>query len=184
MLYYFDLSCTSKTTVALGERVAISRWVGLSLSRIRKRSGRVWRRGMHWMKMNKTSEYSCFQTRFLAPCCSVERSVRHSPAPCRLSLLWDRVSEHARYPSFSILLYFNRCRKPSTINVTRSKKTQHIVQCTYGVMPVHVPQVENFKNAVFVILMSKNLSTDFCHRLRRVSISFKGEISYHFNLPS
>ena len=32
-------------------------------------------------------------------------TARHSPAPCRLSLLRDRVSEYARYPSFSILLY-------------------------------------------------------------------------------
>ena len=37
MLCYFNLSGTSKTTVALVERVAISGWVGLSLSRIGKR---------------------------------------------------------------------------------------------------------------------------------------------------
>ena len=37
---------------------------------------------------------------------------------------------------------------------------------------------------VFVIFMSKNLSTNLCHRLWRLTVSYKGEISLHFDLPS
>ena len=64
MLCYIDLSCTSETTVALGELVAISRWVGLSPSWIGKRRDGVWRRGVHWTKRIRTSEHSCFRNPF------------------------------------------------------------------------------------------------------------------------
>ena len=36
----------------------------------------------------------------------LQGTTQHSPTPYRLNLLWDQVSEHAWYPSFSILLYF------------------------------------------------------------------------------
>ena len=32
--------------------------------------------------------------------------------------------------------------------------------------------------------MPKNLSTNLCRRLRRLTVSYKGEVSLHFNLPS
>ena len=32
--------------------------------------------------------------------------------------------------------------------------------------------------------MPKNLSTNLCRRLRRLTVSYKGEISLHFDLPS
>ena len=73
--------------------------------------------GWKWIQ---TSKHSCSKTRFLGALlqhwmfCKGSHSrcgegwpqgtARHSPTPCRLSLLLDQVSEHARYPSFSILL--------------------------------------------------------------------------------
>ena len=36
----------------------------------------------------------------------------------------------------------------------------------------------------FVIFMSENLSVNLCCHLRRVNVSYQGEISLHFNLPS
>ena len=35
-----------------------------------------------------------------------------------------------------------------------------------------------------LLFMSKNLSTNICHRLQRLIVSYKGEISLHFDLPS
>ena len=54
-----------------------------------------------------------------------------------------------------------------------------VMQCTFL-----VPQVENCLSLVFVIFMSKNLSTNLCRRLWRVNVSYQGEISLHFDLPS
>ena len=47
-----------------------------------------------------------------------------------------------------------------------------------------VPQVKICQIRVFVIFISKNLSTNLCHNLRRVNVSYQGEISLHFDLPS
>ena len=47
-----------------------------------------------------------------------------------------------------------------------------------------VPQVKKCQSWVFVIYMPKNLSTNLCRRLRRLTVSYKGEVSLHFNLPS
>ena len=49
-----------------------------------------------------------------------------------------------------------------------------------------VPRVKKYQIPVFVILVSKNLSTTLncCHRLRMVNVSFQGEISLHSDLPS
>ena len=37
---------------------------------------------------------------------------------------------------------------------------------------------------VFVIFISENLSTNLCQHLRRLNVSYNGEISLHFDLPS
>ena len=55
----------------------------------------------------------------------------------------------------------------------------HMAQCAFI-----VPQVKKCQNSVFVIFMSKNLSTNLCCRLWRVNVSYQGEISHHFDLPS
>ena len=47
-----------------------------------------------------------------------------------------------------------------------------------------VPQVKKCWSRVFIIFMSKNLSTNLCCHLRRLTVSYKGEISLHFDLPS
>ena len=47
-----------------------------------------------------------------------------------------------------------------------------------------VAQVKKCQSWVFVIFMPKNLPTNLCHRLRRLTVSYKGEISLHFDLPS
>ena len=93
--------------------------------------------GRKWIR---TSEHSCSETRFLGTLlqrwtfCKGSHSrcgegwpqgtARYSPTPCHLSLFRDRVSEHARYPSFSTLLYLAvlaptpaiHCLKVSEIN--------------------------------------------------------------------
>ena len=62
---------------------------------------------------------------------------------------------------------------------TRHVARTHIAQCVFL-----VPQVENSQIPVFVIFMSKNLSTNLCHHLWRVNLSYQGEISLRFDLPS
>ena len=42
----------------------------------------------------------------------------------------------------------------------------------------------NYQSPVFVIFMWKNLSTNLCCHLRRLVVSYKGETSLHFDLPS
>ena len=69
-------------------------------------------------------------------------------------------------------------------NVTVYGKIRHMgsalfTQCTFS-----IPQVEKYQSPVFVIFMSKNLSTNLCRRLRRLTVSYKGEISLHFDVPS
>ena len=51
-------------------------------------------------------------------------------------------------------------------------------QCAFS-----VPQVEKCQSPVFVIFKS-NLSTNLCRRLRRLTVSYEGEISLHFDPPS
>ena len=120
MQCYFELSCNSETSVALGRWGPISAWVGLSLSRIGKKTDHVWR---CWHALDE-NEYTnpniaVSETRFLSvlvqrwTSCKgshsrygerwLQGTTWHSPAPCHLSLLRDRVSEHVLCPSFSIL---------------------------------------------------------------------------------
>ena len=47
-----------------------------------------------------------------------------------------------------------------------------------------IPQVEKYQSPVFVIFISKNLSTNLCRCLQRLPVNYKGEISLHFDLPS
>ena len=58
------------------------------------------------------------------------------------------------------------------------RKNSQAVQCA-----ILVPQLKKCQSRVFVIFISKNLS-NLCHHLRRVNISYQGEISLHFDLPS
>ena len=59
------------------------------------------------------------------------------------------------------------------------------VQCWFLVpQGLLVPQVKNYESPNFVISMSKNPSSNCSHRLRRIAVSYKGEISLHFDLPS
>lgn len=46
-----------------------------------------------------------------------------------------------------------------------------------------VLQVENRQNLGFVTLMSKNLSTNYCCHLQKVSISYQGEIILYLRAP-
>ena len=55
----------------------------------------------------------------------------------------------------------------------------HMAQCAFL-----ASQVKKYRSPVFVIFMSKNLLTNCCHQLRRVDVSYQGEISLHFDLPS
>ena len=41
-----------------------------------------------------------------------------------------------------------------------------------------------YESPVFVGFMPKNLSTNRCHCLQKANISFQGEISLHFGIPS
>ena len=54
----------------------------------------------------------------------------------------------------------------------------HMAQCMFL-----VSTVKKYESPLFVIFMSKNLSTNCCHRLWRVNVSYQDEIS-HFDLPS
>ena len=94
---------------------AISIWVGLSLSRIGKRTDRAWRR---WHALDKNQHtfpnIAVSETRFLGAALKflqglslemwLQGTTWHSPAPCHLSLLRDKVSEHTGCLSISILL--------------------------------------------------------------------------------
>ena len=42
----------------------------------------------------------------------------------------------------------------------------------------------NVEIKAFVIVISKNLSTNLCHRLWKVNVSYQGKTSLHFDLPS
>ena len=56
----------------------------------------------------------------------------------------------------------------------------YMAQCAFL-----VPQVKICRSPVYVILfISKNLSINLCHHLRRVNLNYQGEISLHFDLPS
>ena len=55
----------------------------------------------------------------------------------------------------------------------------HMAQCAFL-----VPQVKICQSPVFVIFMSKNIPTNLCRRLRRVTVTYRDEISLHFKLPS
>ena len=54
-----------------------------------------------------------------------------------------------------------------------------MVQCVFL-----VPQVKICQSPIFVIFMSKNLSTNLCRRLRRINIGYQDERSLHFDLPN
>ncbi len=58
------------------------------------------------------------------------------------------------------------------------RENAQVAQCAFL-----VPQVENGQCPVFVIFMSKNLSTNYCRSLRRVNISYQGEISLYLQAP-
>ena len=58
------------------------------------------------------------------------------------------------------------------------RENAQVVQCAFL-----VPQVENCQSPVFVIFMSKNLSTNYCRRLRRVNVSSQGKISLYLQAP-
>ena len=70
--------------------------------------------------------------------------------------------------------------------MTGSEKTRHICQMrTYMAQcEFLVSTVKKYQSPVFVIFMSKNPSTNCCHHLRRVNVSYQGEISLHLDLPS
>ena len=66
--------------------------------------------------------------------------------------------------------------------MTGSEKTlsnAHMAQCAFL-----ASTVKKYQSPIFVIFMSKNPSTNCCHRLRRVNVSYQSKISLHFNLPS
>ena len=56
-----------------------------------------------------------------------------------------------------------------------------MAQCAFLVV---VSTVKKYQSPVFVIFMSKNPSTNCCHRLWRVNVSYQGKISLHLDLPS
>ena len=64
------------------------------------------------------------------------------------------------------------CKNPAC------RENAQVAQCA-----LLVPQVKNCQNPVFVIFTS-NLSTNLWRRLWRVNVSYQGEISLHFDLPS
>ncbi len=62
------------------------------------------------------------------------------------------------------------------------RENAQVAQCAFL-----VPRVENCQSPVFVIFMSKNHSTNYCRSLRRVNISYQGEITFTYrplDLPS
>ena len=75
----------------------------------------------------------------------------------------------------------------AAIYVTGSEKTcynAHMAQCALlVVLVVLVVVVLTVKN-IKVQFMSKNSPTNCCGCLRRVNVSYQGEISLHFDLPT
>ena len=57
-------------------------------------------------------------------------------------------------------------------------KNTQVTQCAFL-----VPQVENCQSPVFVIFISKNLSTNYCCSTWRVNVSYQGEISLYLQTP-
>ena len=74
---------------------------------------------------------------------------------------------------YNIIVICDRiCENPAC------RENVQVVQCTFL-----VSQVENCQSPVFVIFMSKNLSTNYCYSLRRVNISYQGKISLYVQAP-
>ena len=55
------------------------------------------------------------------------------------------------------------------------------VRYSCNVRAFSVPQVEKCQSPVFVIFMSKNHSSNLRRHLRRLTVSYKGEIRLHFD---
>ena len=87
-----------------------------------------------------------------------------------------------------IAIYHNQCYRGQTVvflvYVTVCDRTRH--NCVAHVWRMHVFSTSGQKipKSSFVILVSKNLPTNCSHHLRRVNVSFWGEISLHSDLPS
>ncbi len=64
------------------------------------------------------------------------------------------------------------CKNPAC------RENAQVAQCAFL-----VPQVKNCQSPVFVIFMSKNLSTNYCRSLQRVNVSYQGEISLYLQAP-
>ena len=76
----------------------------------------------------------------------------------------------------------------SAIYVTVFYKTRHMgFAHNWRNARLLVPQVKNCQTSNFVVAMSKNLSSNCCHRLRRLGVSYQGEVSFTYrrlDLPS
>ena len=64
------------------------------------------------------------------------------------------------------------CEKPAC------RENAQVAQCTFL-----VPRVENCQSPVFVIFMSRNLSTNYCCSLWRVNVSYQGKIRLYLQVP-
>ena len=73
----------------------------------------------------------------------------------------------------------------SKIIVTVFEKTRHGMsqERASSAMCAFSTSGQKMSSRVFVIFMSKNLSTNLYRHLRRLTVSYKGEISLHFDLP-
>ena len=68
----------------------------------------------------------------------------------------------------SVSIYDRICKNPAC------RENVQVAQCAFL-----VAQVEYCQSPVFVIFMSKNLSTNCYHRIRRVDVSYQGEIKLY-----
>ena len=62
--------------------------------------------------------------------------------------------------------------------------TKHGIWDPCAIRTMRVLSTTSQMSVEFVIYMPKNLSTNLCHRLRRLTVSYKGVINLHFDLPS
>ena len=141
---------------------------------IRKNKGYNWTRThMHTVFIHndiiqKVISYATFPIRYILSCWFCSRRMR----------LKTRI--YLRYMKnvvISLNMYlthiYNKCDRIWE-NPACCENAQ-VTQCAFL-----VTQVKNCQSPVFVIFMSKNLSTNPCRHLWKVKVSYQGKISLHF----
>ena len=82
-------------------------------------------------------------------------------------IIWKYVDTLGKYGIFPYICD-RICQNPAC------RENAQVTQCAFL-----VAQVEYCQNSAFVIFMSKNLSTNCYHCIRRVDVSYQGEINLY-----